>query len=163
MSVVISRWSLLRCHVKKSTVLFFLSEIIVRVVLITGNCSFLLSRQFQGCTLNYKEVIGCTTCPIIVWLPYIRTILFQGTILDDMQNLHTKSTRQARKETVQIMKKNNTLIPWKMCYHVCIFTFCGKAFVTLLIQAELCWSRFYKYLHCQSIPAWILNTALKHF
>ena len=41
--------------------------------------------------------------------------------------------------------------------------FCSKAFVSLLIQAEQHWSTLYTYLQCQSIPVWILNTALKHF
>lgn len=41
--------------------------------------------------------------------------------------------------------------------------FRSKAFVSLLIQAEQHWSTLYTYLQCQSIPVWILNTALKHF
>lgn len=68
------------------------------------------------------------------------------------------------KKTVQVMKtqKTNTLIPWKNFLSLSCFLSC-KAFVSVLIQAELFWSILHICLQSQSIPVWILNTALKHF
>lgn len=115
---------------------------------------------------SLQNQIGGSCQPHNCWLPYIR--FFKDIILDDMHS-HEKyivnpPSRGGWKVWIIRTPKTNTPNSLEnFLYLSCFWTFCSKAFVSLLIQAEQYWSSLYTYLQCESIPVWILNTALKHF